>query len=104
MELEEIEQKANEYCHKNFPYTKELSTPIPQAFVAGARWRINSSWHKASEEPEYDRIFIEIRQTGRKGVYSFNMGVKSLLWNTHVAFFHTVLWAYLDDFYPDEIK
>ena len=66
MTIEEIEKAANgRFADNTFAY---------KGFIEGARWRINSVWHDASEKPDKNQLVVfECRKTYGRG-YSVNFG------------------------------
>ena len=88
MTREEIEKAANDrYSDNTFAY---------KGFIAGARWRINSVWHDASEKPDKNQLVVfECRKTYGRG-YSVNFGENyDLMKNVILS------WAYVIDLLPE---
>ena len=70
---------------------------IKKAFIAGANWRINSVYHKASEEPESGKMALAICEGNNPvicGPYLYD-------WETTVEDFNIIKWAYVRDLIPD---
>ena len=88
MTREEIEKAANDrYSDNTFAY---------KGFIAGARWRINSVWHDASEKPDKNRLVVfEWRKTyGKRHSVDFGEIYESI---KNVI----VRWAYIIDLLPE---
>lgn len=68
-----------------------------RGFREGARWRINSVWHDASEIPQHSGLLIVICKDGKAVL----CGPNNSNWETTVKIFHIVRWAYLDDLLPE---
>ena len=88
MTIEEIEKAANgRFADNTFAY---------KGFIEGARWRINSVWHDASEKPDKNQLVVfECRKTYGRG-YSVNFGENyDLLKNVLLE------WAYVIDLLPE---
>ena len=88
MTREEIEKAANDrYSDNTFAY---------KGFIAGARWRINSVWHDASEKPDKNQLVVfECRKTYGRG-YSVNFGENYDLMKKVI-----LSWAYVIDLLPE---
>lgn len=95
MNRETIEKAALELCTTE-GQEEWLKDYGKNCFMDGARWRINSVWHDASEKPNKNQLILfEHRQEYGKG-YSVTFGdnyeiIKSVL----------IRWAYIDDLLPD---
>lgn len=66
-------------------------------FYTGAEWRINSVYHKASEEPESGEIALAICEGNNPvicGPYHYD-------WETTVEYFNIIKWAYVKDLTPN---
>lgn len=60
MKREDIEKAAVDSCvFENSIFNPELTPYYEQGFKDGARWRINSVWHDASEMPENKFSLVE---------------------------------------------
>lgn len=68
-----------------------------KAFTASAEWRINSVYHKASEEPESGKMVLAIRE----GYNPFICGPYHYDWETTVENFNIIKWAYVKDLIPE---
>ena len=68
---------------------------IADAFEAGAKWRVNSVWHDASEKPNRNnKCLVELRIPGRR-----NPTYKLWTWGLENSF--VTRWAYIDDLLPN---
>lgn len=66
-----------------------------KSFEDGARWRINSVWHDASEKPNgNNKCLVELRIPGRR-----NPTYKLWTWGWENSF--VTRWAYIDDLLPE---
>lgn len=60
MKREDIEKAAVDSCvFENSIFNPKLTSYYEQGFKDGARWRINSVWHDASEMPENKFSLVE---------------------------------------------
>lgn len=111
MTREQIEKAAME--HANIVWNNEKARDISKlAFIAGARWRINSVWHDREEQPEVGRWFIFKaddtnpfkKPTIKKIAYYTNHieNDKGLDWLKMVAEYKILCWAYVDDLLETE--
>lgn len=103
MTREQIEQAAikklpysDEECSDS-NYTLGKNVGFKRGFIAGAKWRINSVWHDASEIPQHSGLLIGIWKDGKAVL----CGPNNSNWETTVKIFHIVRWAYLDDLLPE---
>ena len=94
MTREDIEKAAIDYSGRDGGVT--LKTEI-YAFTAGADWRINSVYHKASEEPESGEMALAICE----GYNPFICGPYHYDWETTVENFNIIKWAYVKDLIPE---
>lgn len=102
MKREIISDKAQDYVSRlyeenEYPqYASEIETDVSEAFEDGARWRIDSVWHDASEKPNKNQLVLfECRKTYGKG-YSVNFGENYELMKSVI-----VRWAYIINLIPD---
>lgn len=106
MTREQIEKAWEEHTLCNPSMMDELSLNERQMFVKGARWRINSVWHDASEVPEANKrvlvcfedvigeyVYYRIRAFKPNVLNNWNMGNFSL--------YKVLYWCYLDDLLPE---
>ena len=94
MTREQIEKAWEEHTLCNPLIMDEYSLNERQMFVKGARWRINSVWHDASEQPNgNNKCLVELRIPGRNPTY------KLWTWGWENSF--VTRWAYIDDLLPD---
>lgn len=70
-----------------------------RGFIAGASWRINSVWHKASKEPEEDRTILYYYGAGMSAILHYRQTTKR--WSEIVKGISVYRWAYLDDLQPE---
>lgn len=66
-------------------------------FEDGAKWRINSVWHKPEEMPETDRQILIERTEGFE-IYIFTRSY-FFSWKD-ISRYNLVRWAYIDDLIP----
>lgn len=99
MKKEDIEKAAIDNIE--FQGNLDLGTIIENAcresFVSGANWRINSVYHKASEEPESGEMALAICEGNNPvicGTYHYD-------WETTVENFNIIKWAYVKDLIPN---
>lgn len=99
MTREDIEKAAIDNIE--FQGNLDLGTIIENAcresFVSGANWRINSVYHKASEEPESGEMAFAICEGNNPvicGPYHYD-------WETTVENFNIIKWAYVKDLTPN---
>lgn len=95
MKIEDIEKAASELCTTE-GQEEWLKDYGKYCFMDGARWRINSVWHDASEKPDKNQLVVfECRKTYGKG-YSVNFGENyDLMKNVLLS------WAYVKDLLPE---
>lgn len=100
MTREDIEKASIDNIE--FQGNLDLGTIIENAcresFVSGANWRINSVYHKASEEPESGEMALAICEGNNPvicGPYHYD-------WETTVENFNIIKWAYVRDLIPDK--
>lgn len=94
MNRETIEKAALELCTTE-GQEEWLKDYGKNCFMYGARWRINSVWHDASEKPNKNQLVLfECRKEYGKG-YSVNFGENYELMKRVV-----VGWAYIIDLIP----
>ena len=100
MKYEQIEKAADiemlsYYADEVYPSDiKDIQSDFIEAFSKGARWRINSVWHDASEKPNgNNKCLVELRIPGRNPTY------KLWTWGWENSF--VTRWAYIEDLLPD---
>ena len=95
MKIEDIEKAASELCTTE-GQEEWLKDYGKYCFMDGARWRINSVWHDASEKPDKNQLVVfECRKTYGNG-YSVNFGENyDLMKNVLLS------WAYVKDLLPE---
>lgn len=119
MEKEKIEQAAKEYAKSNAwcpeescaDSMKDMEESFANAFMDGARWRVNAAWHDREEQPEVGRWFIFKaddtnpfkKPTIKKIAYYTNRieNDEGLDWLKMVAEYKILCWAYVDDLLPE---
>ena len=115
MEKEKIERAAKEYAKDKYGGENAKQWAIAQihagrdGFIDGARWRINSVWHKAENElPEYDKLVLAEYETNGIKDYVFSHRSDNPYVKTNgqgFAFYiegvRITRWAYLADLLPD---
>lgn len=103
MEREKIERAAKEYADKQGDFGTGWYHAV-EDFTNGARWRINSVWHKAGEKPYTANLLLLVFTngvivTGRYEKWGFSYFTKENVQNAEVE-----KWAYLADLLPDTRK
>lgn len=97
MNREHIEKAAGEYSGSVLGFKDNpVVMAKHKAFTAGANWRINSVYHKASEEPESGEMALAICE----GNNSVICGPYHYDWETTVENFNIIKWAYVKDLIP----
>lgn len=69
-----------------------------QLFEKGAKWRIDSVWHKPEEKPEENKHAVCITGTGLPLI----CGPYHEHWEDTVSYIGITKWAYTDDLLPEE--
>lgn len=93
MNRKTIYKAAKEYADRiNMIYGSKEN--IIEDFIAGARWRIDSVWHEASEKPGKDLVLFECRREYGK-TYTVSFGENYELLNKVL-----IRWAYVADLLP----
>ena len=112
MEREKIERAAIELCtiEEQEPWAKEYGI---SCFMDGARWRINSVWHKPSAYGEELKRDVEVIAKTKRGYRSGKFDVVGWF-HEYIAFVSTssleyalsdvLEYAYLADLLLDERK
>ena len=102
MEKEKIEQAAMDYVEQYCPDCHPLKKHDISLFIQGARWRIDSAWHDASEKPKFKgkvekEMFMLFCNSKKYGL----MLISQDEWDDFVerGMFHK--WAYVDDLLPE---
>ena len=119
MEREIISDKAQDYVSRmyaenEYPTTNsDIELDVETAFVDGARWRINSVWHKPSAYGEELKRDVEVIAKTKRG-YRFGKFDVVGWFHEYIAFVSTssleyalsdvLEYAYLADLLPDERK
>lgn len=93
MTREDIEKAAKHYSSRDGGVT--LQTEI-YAFIEGAKWRIASIWHNASEQPEKSERYILIESISYDGIRCYNV-VCAKHYEEHPF---NERWAYIEDLLP----
>lgn len=106
MTNEQIEQAANEYANKEWPFDGYSASS--DGFLAGALWRINSVWHDKKERPvcKGERKFCDIFYISKNGYHCANTySVESGFLLYRGAEWRDVkCWAYVTDLLPEGKK
>lgn len=98
MKREDIEKAAGDYSGSILGFTDNKSVMEKhKAFVAGAKWRINSVWHDIKEMPENNRMILIIMQHDIPTV----LGPDNTFFKEEVKDRQIHRWAYVDDLLPD---
>lgn len=58
MKREDIEKVADEFANKEYEISEIDRIPLYKGFYHGAKWRINSVWHDATEKPKLGELII----------------------------------------------
>lgn len=99
MKREDIEKAGVRYiAHSEKDYIPEVSD-VKDAFVDGAKWRINSVWRNVNIEPSEKRVLIVIESDGRISQSNFMIGVDN--WKDFVEDADIVKWCYKEDLLPN---
>ena len=103
MTQEQIEKAVNDYIGYEPEVDEGLGTRMRRdAFRAGAKWRIDSVWHDASETPEFGSgKYVQFIILYEDSVAAFMLSNGESNWDTILKFTGFVKWAYLCDFIPD---
>ena len=103
MNRETIEKAAMEYA-ESIPQSDERKEYSREDFIAGARWRINSVWHNADEEPEQldKTILVELDEIGIEGyIYdTLEAGDYKYILQCKKLYSKATRWAYIEDLLP----
>lgn len=105
MTIEQIEQAAEEMM----PYSKDVSSAgrsvfgkhYKRGFRAGAKWRINSVWHDASEIAKQGEHIVVVMESGNFTSLFVTPDIAQIFKK-----FNVILWAYSKDLLPErkEVK
>lgn len=99
----EVRKAAEGYCDNEWKKETDLQVrkcidklTIP-AFIEGANWRVNASWHDAKETPKERKFCLYILKYG-----SYGCGYYHKRYNTiwYEQFENVEKWAYFDDLIP----
>ena len=94
MNKETIEKAAQSYCD-NKSYVETVLNK--SAFIAGAKWRINSVWHDAEKEaPEQGEQIIILYYNGIVELEELNGN-----WDLAGTYYGAIRWAYVADLLPE---
>lgn len=98
MKDNEIEKAATDSCViDNNIFNPELIPYYEQGFKEGAKWRINSVWHKMNIEPMKNELIV-LHGNGNTVTILWNGDMK---WDGMDKFFKAEIWAYMSDLIPD---
>ena len=113
MEREKIELAAMDYVEQYYPAYHPFKKHDISLFTQGARWRINSVWHKPSAYGEELKRDVEVIAKTKRGYRFGKFDVVGCL-HEYVAFVSTssleyalsdvLEYAYLDDLLPEKRK
>lgn len=100
MTQEQIENAATESLLKDPIELRETSVgTFQQGFILGAKWRIESVWHKPEEKPEESEAILTLNERNSPTLYQRGyLGDWSFIAKTY----HIVRWAYINDLLPEE--
>lgn len=91
---EEIEKAANQITFIETTDERERFL-LRSGFKAGAKWRVDASWHEVTESPKPNKWIFLLREDGTiKQIYTYD-GV-SKLFNDLIGY----KWAYVEDLMP----
>lgn len=101
MTKEDIKKAATEYaneaCRSLWRTGKEQVCMVD--FIEGAKWRINSVWHDATEKPTKKKIIIVVTDYGYMLQISFIIGADD--WDEFVNEGCIAKWCYKEDLLPN---
>lgn len=103
MTNKDIEKAAEEYEDSLTYSSVKEQYDVQKAFEAGAKWRINSVWHDAKEEPKYGEYFLYenvIHAYHVDGIYPSED--EPFVWDYYVKYWGLIRWAYIKDLIPTE--
>lgn len=100
MKREEIEKAAEEYAKKRFGVANNydellIHNHCEEAFIAGAKWRIDSAWHDMNEKPNFLKLPILLQH--KKGQVHF-IDATPAYWDSNQKYY--TRWAYVSDLLP----
>lgn len=103
MKYAEVRKAAEGYCDNEWKKEIDLQVrncidklTIP-AFIEGANWRVNASWHGAKEMPQERRFCLYILKDGSYGCGYYHKR-DNTIW--YEQFENVEKWAYFDDLIP----
>lgn len=107
MERKTIEQAAkkyaNAYCPDEAPAGYALGKKVGyiRGFTDGAKWRINSVWHDASEIAKQGEHIVVVMESGNFTSLFVTPDIAQIFKK-----FNVILWAYSKDLLPErkEVK
>lgn len=88
-----VTEAANEYDESLTYSSISEQYDVKKAFIAGAKWRINSVWHDIKEMPENNRMILIIMQYDIPTV----LGPDNSFFAEEVKDRQIQRWAYIDD-------
>lgn len=98
MKREDIEKAAEEHGLKTVSYKAICLCSYVDGFYDAAKWRINSVWHDAIQEPTEKKIIVVINSEDVISQISFLVGADN--WNDCVKEADIVKWCYKEDLLP----
>lgn len=103
MTYAEVRKAAEGYCDNEWKKETDLQVrkcidklTIP-AFIEGANWRVNASWHDAKETPHERKFCLYILKDGSYGCGYYHKR-DNTIW--YEQFENVEKWAYFDDLIP----
>lgn len=110
MKIEDIERAAKEEAEKKeclvyYGGTAISQEDLEEAFINGAKWRINSVWHDASETPKKQGyILVQIIDDYNCTIFvAWNINDNpATYWNKIINRNNIVKWAYIEDLLPTQ--
>lgn len=99
MKEEYIEKAADEFANKEYEISDIDRSPLYKGFYHGAKFYINSVWHKAEELPQPNAWFLA--QIGNDSFDTFIMEVEADRWERWCKGLNIVRWAYIEDLLPN---
>lgn len=100
MKREDVEKAAAEYANEVFrPLWRTGNEQVCMTdFIEGAKWRINSIWHDASEKPKDNAMILIIDRFG----FPFFSFPNSDEWEEKRLLLDAFKWAYKEDLIPNK--
>lgn len=99
MTQEQIKEAAGNYSGSAFGFTASTVDAQNRAFITGAKWRIESVWHKPDEQPKRNRVYL-----AQMGEEAFDTFYDSNNWESFSKGLNITRWAYIEDLLPEDNK